>query len=230
MVKIDEIRTMLFKEIEVIATKEGFKQKKGGQVGGLLRITKKITDVIGWGIYDYGELKQFAGFSAYNCHNEVREITLPILVKHKLMGSNAAIKDWSYTFCPRESYPKKMMNDFGFKTLDEIGFFKELYRDFIINEALPYFKRWNNLLKVYDYVKDIKDDSETGLGQFPQYEKAVILRLCNDERYKEYFASYFSQTKTYYLEAPQNRDNENYFNAAQEMMEFLDTIEPRYNL
>lgn len=230
MVKIDEIRLILFSAVEDVAIQKGFKQKKSGQVGGLLRIGKKITDSIGWGIFDYGELKQFGGFSAHNCHNEVREITLPVLVKYGLMGRSASLKDWVYTFYPKEGLPTRLMNDFEFRDLKEIKFLKKIYRDFFINEALPYFKRWDSVLKVYEYVKDIEDDGETGLGLFPQYEKAVIMKLCNDKGYKEYFNNYFLQKEKFHLETPENKDRQVYFNAAKDMTEVLETLEPRYNL
>lgn len=230
MVKIDEVRLMLFSAIEGLAKEKGFKQNKYPQGGGLLRISKSITDTIGWGMLDYGERKQFLGFSAWNCHNEVREITLPVLINHKLVGSGSKIKNWSYTFYPKEGIPIKSMNDFEFKKLEDIEFIKEIYIDFFLNEALPYYEKWNSVLKVYDYVKDIENDRETGLGQFPVYEKAVIMRLCNDKRYKEYFYNYYLQKEDYYKATPDENDTIVYLNAAKEMMGILDEIKPKYNL
>jgi len=229
MVKIDEVRLMLFSAIEIVGKENLFKQRKYPQGGGMLRITPEITDTIGWGILDYGELKKFGGFVANTCHNEIREITLPFFIKHGFMGKSAKIKDWVPSFHPPQGIPIKNLNDLGFRNIEEIEFLKEVYVDFFVNEAIPHYKKWSSLLSVYDYVKNINEDKDAGLGQFPQYEKAVIMRLCNDSRYKEYFYNYVLEKEYYYKTAP-NEDTLAHLNAANEMAGILDKIQPKYNL
>lgn len=230
MVKIEEIREMFFSQIEEFALNEGYKEYKASKVGGIIRISKKITEKVSWAILDYGETKQFLGFGAYNSHTEVREVTLPVLVKHGMIGASAKIKNWSPLFRPKNGFPGIDTNRLEFRTLEEISFLKEAYVDFFINEAIPYFKKWDSVLKIYDYIKDIEDDQETGLGQFPVYEKAVIMRLCNDNSYKEYFLNYYKKKEAILLEDPNDEDRIMYYNAAKEMLDILDNIQPRYNL
>lgn len=230
MVKIEDTRLMLFSSVENIATQHGFKQRKQAQSGGLIKITKPITICVGWSILDYGETKKFLGMSALICHNEVREITLPILKKYRLMGASASIKDWSPTFHPPEGIPKISLNELSFQSLNEIEFIKEIYPDFILFKALPYFEKWGSLLSVYDYIKDKSEDWEIGLGQFLHYEKAVIMRLCNDKNYQDYFYEYYKSKEMYHLNDPTNEDCLVYLNAAKEMLDQLDEIKPIYNL
>ena len=230
MVLIDEIRSMLFNNVEDIANEFKFKQRKAGRFGGMIKITQPVTFCLGWSISDYIETKVFLGFSGFVCHNEVREITLPILRKYRFMGPGASLKDWVPTFHPPEGIPSTSMNELNFKTLSEIEFLKDVYRDFIVNKAFPHFEKWNSLPKVYNYIIGIDDDTKTGLGQTPQYEKAVIMRLCNDNNYKDYFYEYYKSKEKYHLNDPLNADCLLYLNAAKEMLNLLDDIKPIYNL
>jgi hypothetical protein len=229
MVKIDDVRIMLNQFVEELARDYGFKERKYSQGGGLIKKTKTISEVVGWGMLKAGSTNhEFMGFTAYNCHNQVHEITKPILRKYKLIGGTN--KDLIITFHPKEGLPMSPNENIIFSDLTQLNYLKDAYRDFFVYKAIPYFERWNSVNKVYEVIKDIKEDTEIGLGQFPHYEKAVIMRLCNDKNYKDYFYEYYKSKEMYHLNDPTNEDCLVYLNAAKEMLDQLDEIKPIYNL
>lgn len=229
MVKISDVRLKLFKFVKDLADEHDFTEAKNPQGGRLLRKMGTTTEFLGWGMLKSGSQRnEFLGFSAFNCHHEVNEITKPILRKYKLTGGSA--KDLTITYRPKGGLPMSSNDNLIFSELSELGCLRDIYRNFFINNSLPYFNKWNGILSIYNVIKEIKEDSETGLGQFPQYEKAVIMRLCNDKNYKEYFYEYYKSKEMYHLKDPTNSDCLIYLNAAKEMLDKLDEIKPLYNL
>ena len=229
MVQINDVRKILNQFIEDLVEKYGFKERKYGQGGGIIKSTEAVTEFVGWGMLKAGSAQhQFMGFTAYNCHNQVHEITKPILRKYKLTGGTN--KDLIITFRPKEGLPMSQNENIIFSDLTQLNSLKDVYRDFFVYKAIPYFEKWNSVNKVYEVIKDIEEDGEMGLGQFPHYEKAVIMRLCNDKNYKSYFYEYYKSKEMYHLNDPTNEDCLAYLNAAREMLDQLDEIKPIYNL
>ncbi|KAF5270930.1 hypothetical protein FQR65_LT17750 [Abscondita terminalis] len=61
----------------------------------------------------------------------------------------------------------------------------------------PVLSKLESLQSLYDYIKDKEGREELVpiLGQFWQFKKAAILRLCNDSRYQEYMDAFVARRK-----------------------------------
>ena len=160
---------------------------------------------------------------------EMELIIIPILTKNKLFGDVKPEKiDESFWVQKNTRYT---LSDDG-KDISEYEEVVNIFNLFYKEEALPFFEKWKDLNVLYEYIKDKTEREELSeiLGQFWQFKKAAILRLCNDSNYQEFMDSYFQKQKEYFDEDPEDIDNIRYYNASKELKEILDNTKPIYNV
>ena len=160
---------------------------------------------------------------------EMELIIIPILTKNKLFGDVKPEKiDESFWVQKNTRYT---LSDDG-KDISEYEEVVNIFNLFYKQDALPFFEKWKDLNVLYEYIKDKTEREELSeiLGQFWQFKKAAILRLCNDSNYQEFMDSYFQKQKEYFDEDPEDIDNIRYYNASKELKEILDNTEPIYNV
>ena len=86
--------------------------------------------------------------------------------------------------------------------------------------------------KIYRFCMNIlriKELSEI-LGQFWQFKKAAILRLCNDSSYEDFMTKFVNRREEILKMRPESIDVQRYYNASKELKEILDNTEPIYNV
>ena len=160
---------------------------------------------------------------------EMELITIPILTKNKLFGDVKPEKiDESFWVQKNTRYT---LSDDG-KDISEYEEVVNIFNLFYKQDALPFFERWKDLNVLYEYIKDKTEPEELSeiLGQFWQFKKAVILRLCNDSNYQGFMDSYFQKQKEYFDEDPEDIDNIRYYNASKGLKQVLDNTKPIYNV
>ena len=160
---------------------------------------------------------------------EMELIIIPILTKNKLFGDVKPEKiDESFWVQKDTRYT---LSDDG-KDISEYEEVVNIFNLFYKQEALPFFQKWKDLNVLYEYIKDKTEREELSeiLGQFWQFKKAAILRLCNDSSYQEFMDSYFQKQKEYFDEDPEDIDNIRYYNASKELKQVLDNTKPIYNV
>ena len=160
---------------------------------------------------------------------EMELIIIPILTKNKLFGDVKPEKiDESFWVQKDTRYT---LSDDG-KDISEYEEVVNIFNLFYKEEALPFFEKWKDLNVLYEYIKDKTEREELSeiLGQFWQFKKAAILRLCNDSSYQEFMDSYFQKQKEYFDEDPEDIDNIRYYNASKELKQVLDNTKPIYNV
>ena len=160
---------------------------------------------------------------------EMELITIPILTKNKLFGDVKPEKiDESFWVQKNTRYT---LSDDG-KDISEYEEVVNIFNLFYKQDALPFFERWKDLNVLYEYIKDKTEREELSeiLGQFWQFKKAVILRLCNDSNYQGFMDSYFQKQKEYFDEDPEDIDNIRYYNASKGLTQVLDNSKPIYNV
>ena len=114
------------------------------------------------------------------------------------------------------------------KSAEVCNLFDRFYNEYFI----PFYEKWKDLSVLYEYIKDKTEREELSeiLGQFWQFKKATILKLCNDSNYQEFMDSYFQKQKEYFDEDPEDIDNIRYYNASKELKQVLDNTKPIYNV
>ena len=160
---------------------------------------------------------------------EMELIIIPILTKNKLFGDVKPEKiDESFWVQKDTRYT---LSDDG-KDISDYEEVVNIFNLFYKQEALPFFQKWKDLNVLYEYIKDKTEREELSeiLGQFWQFKKAAILRLCNDSSYQEFMDSYFQKQKEYFDEDPEDIDNIRYYNASKELKQVLDNTKPIYNV
>lgn len=156
----------------------------------------------------------------------VNYINLDNLVNNVLIKSGLMTKDnsrWDSFFVPKQTNEEILLSDDII-----INSFSKLFYENI----LPFFEKWNNLNVLYEFVKDKEDREELNdiLGQFWQFKKATILRLCNDGNYQEYMDDFVERRKMIFEKRPDSIDVQRYYNTAKELKVVLDKTEPVYNV
>ncbi|MGP6558181.1 hypothetical protein ACT4R9_07435 [Ornithobacterium rhinotracheale] len=108
----------------------------------------------------------------------------------------------------------------------------DIFKEQYLKNILPFFEKWKDLTVLYEYIKgkERREELSEILGQFWQFKKAAILRLCNDSNYQDFMNDYYEKQKEYYEEDPEDIDNIRYYNAAKELKEVLDKTAPIYNV
>ena len=214
---------------------EGFILTKTKELNNNVSNYRKEQDAsifrIGFIIKEEDEKNLFWGFSIYINFLSIENILVPILAKNNLVGRESSPKDIYNSFFVDSDFKiptikKEIKSDNDIKQIED-----DFYLFFNTN-ALPFFEKWKDLSVLYEYIKDKTEREELSeiLGQFWQFKKAAILRLCNDSNYQEFMDSYFQKQKEYFDEDPEDIDNIRYYNASKELKQVLDNTEPIYNV
>ena len=108
----------------------------------------------------------------------------------------------------------------------------DLFHNFYYKHFLPFFEKWKDLSVLYEYIKDKTEREELSeiLGQFWQFKKAAILRLCNDSSYEDFMTKFVNRREEILKMRPESIDVQRYYNASKELKEILDNTEPIYNV
>ena len=215
--------------IDSILLPKGFKLFESEESGCIICDYRKSTNQSINSIAFLKREDKIKGFYYAVNFIEMELIIIPILTKNKLFGdvkpenideSFWVQKDTRYT-----------LSDDG-KDISEYEEVVNIFNLFYKEEALPFFEKWKDLSVLYEYIKDKTEREELSeiLGQFWQFKKAAILRLCNDSNYQGFMDSYFQKQKEYFDEDPEDIDNIRYYNASKELKEILDNTKPIYNV
>jgi len=207
--------------------------KQGDKTAQQLYYSKKENDLI-IGIRFLSEIyenKYFYGFVNCNQVPLVENIVANILYKNKITAVKP--KDIYNTIMTRDYDEYRLpadgiLIDTEQKSAEVCNLFDRFYNEYFI----PFYEKWKDLSVLYEYIKDKTEREELSeiLGQFWQFKKAAILRLCNDSNYQEFMDSYFQKQKEYFDEDPEDIDNIRYYNASKELKEILDNTKPIYNV
>lgn len=165
---------------------------------------------------------------------EMERIVKPILFKNNLIGKES-VEGTSSSFILNSDSSLLIpydVNDGCVLNEQYIGDIIQRLVMILNLEAFPFYEKWNNLSVLYEYIKDKEGREELHdiLGQFWQFKKATILRLCNDANYQEYMDEFVARRKMILERRPESIDVQRYYNAAKELKEVLDQTQPVYNL
>ena len=233
---LETIKKRIFKNIVV----EGFDVDKNGY--SFVKKTSKIRCEVGFSLEeDYSvienEVIDFVKaycFWASIAYPEMENILHPILAKNELFGKYISTDEISSSFSAENEtfFLDEFRNGILIETEFDVENLINRLTSFFNTDALPFFEKWKDLSVLYEYIKDKTEREELSeiLGQFWQFKKAVILRLCNDSNYQEFMDSYFQKQKEYFDEDPEDIDNIRYYNASKELKQVLDNTEPIYNV
>lgn len=227
MVKIDELREYLLEDVRADAVSIGYKVENFRRGSQLINRSPNFWSSTGWAILDYGETKIFLGFSALIAYPEVEQIVHPILKRNGLMGG--VLKEMTSTFNP-ENAPEISYN-LEFEHLNQLPNLNKVYKEFFLNECLPFFEKWKNLNTLNKFLKGVIGDEIFNIfGSMGIFKKLVIMRLCNEPEYQDSMDSYFNQQAIMFHTNPNDTENIRYYHAAKELKELLDRTPPKYNL
>ena len=216
-------------------TNEGFILTKTKELNNNVFNYRKEQDAsifrIGFIIKEEDGKNLFWGFSIYINFLSIENILVPILAKNNLVGRESSPKDIYNSFFIDSDFKiptikKEIKSDKDIKQIED-----DFYL-FFNTDALPFFEKWKDLSVLYEYIKDKTEREELSeiLGQFWQFKKAAILKLCNDSNYQEFMDSYFQKQKEYFDEDPEDIDNIRYYNASKELKQVLDNTKPICNV
>ncbi|AYQ32162.1 hypothetical protein [Runella sp. SP2] len=226
MVKIDELREYLLEDVRADAVSIGYKVENFRRGSQLINRSSNFWSSTGWAILDYGETKIFLGFSALIAYPEVEQIVHPILKRNGLMGG--VLKEMTSTFNP-ENAPEISYN-LEFEHLNQLPNLNKVYKEFFLNECLPFFEKWKNLNTLNEFVNDIPQMEISDYIPKGIYKKAVIWKLCNNPRYDEYISWLYNGFENRLKKTPNDVDYQRSFNAIKELKELLDRTPTKYNL
>lgn len=227
-------REQVINYIDRFLSNRGFNlTKEGDKTAQQLYYSKKENDLI-IGIRFLSEIyenKHFYGFVNCNQVPIIENIVANILYKNKITAVKP--KDIYNTIMTRDYDEYRLpvdgiLIDTEQKSTEVCNLFDRFYNEYFI----PFYEKWKELNVLYEYIKDKTEREELSeiLGQFWQFKKAVILRLCNDSNYQEFMDSYFQKQKEYFDEDPEDIDNIRYYNASKELKQVLDNTKPIYNV
>ena len=227
-------REQVINYIDRFLSNRGFNlTKEGDKTAQQLYYSKKENDLI-IGIRFLSEIyenKYFYGFVNCNQVPLVENIVANILYKNKITAVKP--KDIYNTIMTRDYDEYRLpadgiLIDTEQKSAEVCNLFDRFYNEYFI----PFYEKWKDLSVLYEYIKDKTEREELSeiLGQFWQFKKAAILRLCNDSNYQEFMDSYFQKQKEYFDEDPEDIDNIRYYNASKELKQVLDNTKPIYNV
>uniref|UniRef100_UPI0039A4849E hypothetical protein n=1 Tax=Ornithobacterium rhinotracheale TaxID=28251 RepID=UPI0039A4849E len=117
-------------------------------------------------------------------------------------------------------------------TKEDVDYIKNLFLKFYKEKVLPFFEKWKDLTVLYEYIKgkERREELSEILGQFWQFKKAAILRLCNDSNYQEFIDQFVKRREEILELRPDSIDVQRYCQAAKELKEVLDKTAPIYNV
>ena len=215
--------------IDSILLPKGFKLFESEESGCIICDYRKSTNQSINSIAFLKREDKIKGFYYAVNFIEMELIIIPILTKNKLFGDVKPEKiDESFWVQKNTRYT---LSDDG-KDISEYEEVVNIFNLFYKQDAFPFFEKWKDLNVLYEYIKDKTEREELSeiLGQFWQFKKAAILRLCNDSNYQEFMDSYFQKQKEYFDEDPEDIDNIRYYNASKELKQVLDNTKPIYNV
>ncbi|MBB1140660.1 hypothetical protein H4K33_14330 [Myroides sp. WP-1] len=160
---------------------------------------------------------------------ELEEIISKVIINADIVGKD-------YYFIDRASFlieeSTNLMYNLDMVSSNSLDAINENLVMFYKNQAFPFYEKWNNLNVLYEFIKDKEGREELHdiLGQFWQFKKAAILRLCNDENYQEYMDEFVARRKMILDKRAESIDTRRYYHAAKELKEILDKTEPVYNV
>ena len=216
-------------------TNEGFILTKTKELNNNVSNYRKEQDAsifrIGFIIKEEDGKNLFWGFSIYINFLSIENILVPILAKNNLVGRESSPKDIYNSFFIDSNFKiptikKEIKSDNDIKQIED-----DFYL-FFNTDALPFFEKWKDLNVLYEYIKDKTEREELSeiLGQFWQFKKAVILRLCNDSSYEDFMTKFVNRREEILKMRPESIDVQRYYNASKELKEILDNTEPIYNV
>ena len=162
----------------------------------------------------------------------MENILHPILAKNELFGDIPTDEISSSFFGENETF---FLDEFRNGILIETEFDVEnlinRLTSFFNTDALPFFEKWKDLNVLYEYIKDKTEREELSeiLGQFWQFKKAAILRLCNDSSYEDFMTKFVNRREEILKMRPESIDVQRYYNASKELKQVLDNTKPIYN-
>ena len=156
---------------------------------------------------------------------------MQILAKNNLVGRESSPKDIYNSFFIDSDFKiptikKEIKSDKDIKQIED-----DFYL-FFNTDALPFFEKWKDLNVLYEYIKDKTEQEKLSeiLGQFWQFKKAVILRLCNDSSYEDFMTKFVNRREEILKMRPESIDVQRYYNASKELKQVLDNTKPIYNV
>lgn len=227
-------RVQVVNYIDKFLKEEGFTLEEEGDKTAQLLFYSKELNFITIGIRFLSEIyenNQFYGFVSCNQISLVENIVAYILYKNEI----TAVKpiEVHNTIMTRD-YDKYRLPTAGIlidseeKAKEVCSLFDNFYNEYFI----PFYEKWDSLYTLYEFIKDKEGREELHdiLGQFWQFKKATILRLCNDSNYQEYMDDFVARRKMILEKRPDSIDVQRYYNTAKELKEILDKTVPVYNV
>ena len=227
-------KNMVLNKIDEFLNKEGFNLiKKGDKTAQKLNYIKEHNEIIFTieflsNIYDNNH---FLGFSFTDRIPLIENIVTNILYMNKII--NVTPEDISYTIHFKNDDKYSLPTE-GILINSEEAVIKEfdLFHNFYYKYFLPFFQKWKDLNALYEYIKDKTEREELSeiLGQFWQFKKAAILRLCNDSSYQDFMTKFVNRREEILKMRPESIDVQRYYNASKELKQVLDNTKPIYNV
>ncbi|CEN52969.1 conserved hypothetical protein [Capnocytophaga canimorsus] len=184
------MKTDYLKYIKDILTKNHFKLIESKEDNCIIYDYRKITNQVIVNISFLRREKRLKGFYYGINFIEMESIVSPILQKNELVGRAYKAENIDDSFYV-EKEEKYNLSDSGV-SIYESETIIEIFNLFYTQESLPFFEKWHNLNVLYEYIKDKESREELSeiLGQFWQFKKATILRLCNDPNYQNFMDNF----------------------------------------
>lgn len=228
---LETIKKRIFENIVV----ECFDIHKNGY--SFVKKTSKIRCEVGFSIeedYLNNSVKAHS-FWASIAYPEMENILHYILAKNDLFGKFISTDEISSSFFNKDE-KKIFLGEIGegifIKNDIDLENLISKLQVFFSNDALPFFEKWKDLSVLYEYIKDKESREELSeiLGQFWQFKKATILRLCNDPNYQSFMDNFVKRREEILALRPDSVDVQRYYNASKELKEVLDKTKPIYNV
>ena len=233
---LETIKKRIFKNIVV----KGFDVDKNGY--SFVKKTSKIRCEVGFSLReDYSvienEVIDFVKaycFWASIAYPEMENILHPILAKNELFGKYISTDEISSSFFGENEtfFLDEFRNGILIETEFDVENLINRLTSFFNTDALPFFEKWKDLNVLYEYIKDKTEREELSeiLGQFWQFKKAAILRLCNDSSYEDFMTKFVNRREEILKMRLESIDVQRYYNASKELKEILDNTKPIYNV
>lgn len=182
---IDDIHKAIEQKVTGIAEKYGYKFSyntiNSQGTGKLERKTDQVIFRFGYGITDNGNEFEIGSGYGKITFPVVEEITIPILVKHDILGQSALLEPTTFVPPNQEIVPEMRIT-----TADNLDKFTLLYTNCFEEKILPLFKQYRDLTTVSNYLNDVPQKEVRNYIPKGVYKKATIWKLCGNRNYEEY--------------------------------------------
>ncbi|MFM9403651.1 hypothetical protein ACKLNQ_17230 [Myroides odoratimimus] len=187
---------------------------------------------IGYVIKKEDDKRLFSGFLVYINLLLIEQIVVPILATNSLIGERTNAEDIYDSFYVNKGFEVPMYDNREVERIKDKNEIEEKFYELYFRAIKPFFEKWSSLNVLYHYIKDMKDreELEAVLGQFWQFKRVTVFRLCNDDRYQEYMDSFVERRKLILEKRPDSVDVQRYYHAARDLKAVLDTTAPVYNV